>query len=212
MNVYSFYEPLDEFSKIHQDQKTLIEIWKKSWRYYGWNPIIYGINECKLSEDYQSVYDACKKLPTVNIKKYELYCFLRWLYMGEVGGWYADTDMINYGFTPMECREKTATTSVALHCASIHCSKNGYKKIINEFKKLNENDPRHAMAKNKKHFSDMLILESIRDIDIKLDIQKEYVNKICRYAKVVHYPLGVLSNGKTRTETVLEDERTKIFI
>ena len=216
MNIYAFYEPLDEFSTVHQDQLKLIELWKKSWIYYGWNPIVYGIKECKLSNDYDRVYDVCHKLPTVNIKTYELYCFLRWLYMGEIGGWYADLDMINYGFTPIESHNKTITTSVVLHCSSIHMPINGYKSVIESFKNLKESDKRYGIVNDNKHFADMYILESMRDIDIKLDIQKEYMDVGYEDAKIVHYHFGIYNknntSGKTRTQIILEDPRTNIFI
>ena len=47
MNIYAFYDAIDEPWINHADQNALIEIWKKSWSYYGWTPVVYGIKECE---------------------------------------------------------------------------------------------------------------------------------------------------------------------
>jgi hypothetical protein len=217
MNVYAFYEPLDYYAYVHEDQKKLIELWKKSWSYYGWNPIVYGIKECQESEDFKAVYHSCENLPTINYKKYELYCFLRWLYMSKVGGWYADLDMINYGFTPLECNGKTATASLGLQCSCFHMSTDGYKAVIETLKNLKESDSKYnAMVNGKKHFSDMYVLSNFKDIKIKLNIQKEFMSIGYKNAKIVHYHFGMYNNpncvGRTRTQVILEDPRTKAFL
>ena len=74
MNVYAFYEPIEGFDQT--DQNNLIEIWKKSWSYYGWNPVIYGLKECQECEGYDEYYKMCESYPTVNVKQYEMLCFL----------------------------------------------------------------------------------------------------------------------------------------
>ena len=38
MNIYTFYAKIED--SIHEDQLRLINIWKKSWSYYGWNPVV----------------------------------------------------------------------------------------------------------------------------------------------------------------------------
>ena len=31
---------------------------EKSWRYYGWNPIVYGIKECESCDGYEELYNG----------------------------------------------------------------------------------------------------------------------------------------------------------
>lgn len=219
MNVYCFYEPINEPWINHSDQNDLIEIWKKSWSYYGWTPVIYGIKECENCDGYEELYNACQKLPTVNSKKYEMYCFLRWLYMSKVGGWYADMDMINYGFFPIDYGEKIVTTWVAIHCSSICMPPNKYKKIIDDIInfKISEKDY-YGFDKNgnkKPHVSDISILSSYKDIDIKLDIFKEYPYYGYDVSLITHYPLNCMFSEKeklTRTQIILKDERAIKFL
>lgn len=218
MNVYAFYEPIKEFNQ--DDQNELINIWKKSWIYYGWNPIIYGLKDCQECEGYDEYYKMCESYPTVNPKKYEMFCFLRWLYMSKVGGWYADLDMINYGFYPLDCGDKIVTTSNVLNCSSIHMSKNGYKNLVEKINslKVTENDYYdYGEGKKVAHLSDIYVLsEHSKNVDTQLNILVEYPNNLYDLSLIVHYPFNIYSHhftkGKTRSQIILEDPRTKIFM
>ena len=57
MNIYTFYVKIDD--STHDHQLKLIDIWKKSWSYYGWNPVIYGLKECQECEGYDEYYKIC---------------------------------------------------------------------------------------------------------------------------------------------------------
>jgi hypothetical protein len=223
MNIYAFYEPIDGYD--HDDQKSLINIWKKSWSYYGWNPIVYGIKECQSCEGYDEYYKLCESYPTINPKQYEMLCFLRWLYMSEVGGWYADLDMINYGFYPLECGDKIVTTTPVLNCSAIHMPKNKYKDLISIIKSLKSDGNTfwdyYDINIKVPHLSDTYVLsEYSKNIDIGLNIEVEYPNHLYDVSLIVHYPFAMYSPlysnkniiGKTRSQIILEDPRTKIFM
>lgn len=218
MNVYAFYEPLEGYDQT--DQNNLIEIWKKSWSHYGWNPIVYGIKECKQYSEYDEYYKMCESYPTINPKQYEIFCFLRWLYMSIVGGWYADLDIINYGFYPLECNDKIVTTTTVLNCSSIHMPKDKYKNLIDVMNslKVTENDYYdYGNGKKVPHLSDTYVLsEYSKNIDTRLDILMEYPGNSYDISLLVHYPFNMYSHpftkGKTRSQIILEDPRTKIFI
>lgn len=218
MNVYAFYEPINEPWINQTDQNNLIEIWKKSWSHYGWNPIVYGMKECKECDGYNELYSICENYPTVNPKIYSIICFIRWIYMSKVGGWYADLDMINYGFYPTEFGEKIVTASYTLHCSTIHMSVEKYKKLIDNIKNLKITDEHYFDIGNGKkvaNVSDMDVLLKYNDnLDLRLNIQSEYPynNNL-----IVHYPFAMYASdnnikGKTRSEVILQDERTKIFL
>lgn len=218
MNIYAFYEPINEPWIDHTDQNALINLWIKSWSYYGWTPIIYGIKECENCEGYEELYNVCQKLPTVNPKKYETYCFIRWLYMAKIGGWYADMDMINYGFLPVDYGDKTVTTGVKLHCSSIHMSSINYKKIVDAIKNFKLSDKDYYDFNNDgtktPHVSDMSVLSSYGQIDIALDILKEYPYGGHTTSTIVHYPFSCMKSvdiNITRTQIILKDKRTVKF-
>ena len=220
-NVYAFYEPINEPWVDQMDHNNLIELWKKSWRYYGWNPIVYGIKECESCDGYEELYNACQSYPTVNPKQYEMLCFLRWLYMSEVGGWYADLDMMNHGFYPTEFGDKIITTAYTLHCSAIYMSAEKYKKIVDHIKNLKITDEDYfdfGDGRKAPTVSDMTVLtKHNNDIDLKLEIQSEYPHNDYKNKLIVHYPFAIYGSdsnlkGKSRSQIILEDDRTKTFL
>lgn len=214
MNVYAFFEPIDENWIDHKDYKKILELWKKSWTFYGWNPVIYGIKECEKHPQFDLIYKLCEKFPTVNPKKYEMFCYLRWLYMANVGGWYSDIDMINYGFTPKDYQNKIVSSGIALHCCPIFMNTNNYQKLIDTYFNINENS--FISIHNKPHYSDMYILKNFSDnIDIKLNILKEYPYYGHDVSLITHYPSNCMFSEKentTRTQIILKDKRTAEFL
>jgi len=205
MNVYAFFEPIDENWIDHSDYQKIIDLWKKSWSFYGWNPIIYGIDECKKHAQYDVIYKFCEKLPTVNPKKYEMFCYLRWLYMANVGGWYSDVDMINYGFTPIDYKNKIVTTGFALHCSPIYMDNNNYQKLIDSYFNIDESS--YVLINNKIHYSDMYILKKFSEnIEIKLHLCDQYPDDVKEKHVLAHYPFR-----SNRHKIIQEDKRSKIF-
>jgi len=221
MNVYTFYEPINDFGNKNQ-YDDLIKIWKKSWQYYGWNPIILNLNDAKKHPDYNFLYQKCKEFPTVNHKTYELYCFLRWLAIAQYGGWVADIDIINYGFTPVDFGEMVVTTRYdkSLCGTSFYMSKNKYIELIEEFKNYQISEKDMHMINNQKiyHISDMTVKQQTRiNINLALKIHGLYGNSTYKNDLLVHYTSPCADwlpcdKGKTRVQLIEEDERSKVFL
>ena len=220
-NVYAFYEPINEPWVDQMDHNNLIELWKKSWRYYGWNPIVYGIKECESCDGYEELYNACQSYPTVNSKIYSTIFFIRWIYMSKMGGWYADLDMMNHGFYPAEFGDKIVTTTYTLHCSAIYMSAEKYKKIVDHIKNLKITDEDYfdfGDGRKAPNVSDMTVLtKHNNDIDLKLEIQAEYPHNDYKNKLIVHYPVAIYGSdsnlkGKSRSQIILEDDRTKTFL
>ena len=110
MKIYAFYDSLGNFPG-RDDYKKLIDIWQKSWIYYGWDPVILTLDDAKKHKDYQRLLEISNERPTVNRKDFETLCFLRWLSMFDKSGWYCDVDMINYGFEPVSYENLVVTTN-----------------------------------------------------------------------------------------------------
>ena len=102
MNVYAFYEPINEPWVNQHDQQILIDLWKKSWNHYGWNPVIITLDDAKKHSLYDNFYKKIEQFPTVCPKIYDMYCFLRWLSFANFGGWMSAVSIMNYGFTPVD--------------------------------------------------------------------------------------------------------------
>ena len=97
MNIYTYYD------EVLENQIEIIEIWKESWRKNGWNPIVLDQQSINCS-DVEIEY--LENLPSVNPKKYEMACFLRWNAMSNIGGgWMCDYDVINLGFSPDDSKK-----------------------------------------------------------------------------------------------------------
>jgi len=66
MNIYTFYEPVNELN--HRSNEKILEIWKKSWAYYGWNPIVLNLKDAKKHKFYDEYKKKCETYPTLNPK------------------------------------------------------------------------------------------------------------------------------------------------
>lgn len=94
---YTYYEKVPE---IHSDQQELIELCAMSWNRAGWDLIVLDESVSRQHPFYFTYSQTIKNLPTINPKKYEYSCFMRWLAMAQVGGgMMIDYDVINLNFT-----------------------------------------------------------------------------------------------------------------
>jgi hypothetical protein len=217
MNIYTFYEPINFLS--HHKNEKILEIWEKSWRYYGWNPIILNLDDAKRHPFYEDYIKKCQQFPTVNNKDYEILCFLRWLAVAEVGGWHCDFDIINYGFEPIDYKEHVVTcTHWSLGASTIHLSKAGYENLISLIYnyEVSEKDINHEFKQY--HVSDMTILHNIRDkCNISKCLDCEAVYSLTNHkqqswteTKLVHFASAFVGNDKLKC--ILDFHKTSKFL
>lgn len=220
MNIYTFYESIDP-SNIDKNNNELkiIDLWSKSWRHNGWNPIILNLNDASDHPEYQKFYDVCYKFPTVNPKKYEMYCYLRWLAMELRGGWHCDYDVINYGFKPVDFGDKIVTCiNGRLSPSTIYMTKEKYRLIIDTILnyKISDVDIKYKENNNKiYHVSDMTIIQSLdsKYSDVILNIEKT-VNVETDWDKsnLIHFASAFIRSGKSKLQTILEHYKTAEFL
>ena len=217
MNVYAFYDPIGEQTKEYTD---LISLWERSWRYYGWNPIILTLKDAQKHERYNELHEKAKAWPTINGKQFEIYCFLRWLAIANIGGWYTDVDMMNYGFMPYDYGEGSVTTQQhSIAPATVYLTKKKYNDlIIDSLMNYEITELDFMKSVNQYHVSDLNILNpKTHLLDVILGVQADYMlDPKWTTAKIVHYTTPCPSfnekdKGKTRVEIILEDERSKVF-
>ena len=105
--VICYYQQFE--TKFSKDSEQFLELWKKSWRSNGWNPVILGEKDAMLNPLYVKIDinnpDANFYKTDNSNWKYHRSCYLRLLaYCQYVRNnnvtLYADYDVINYNFTP----------------------------------------------------------------------------------------------------------------
>jgi len=222
MNVYSFYEPIAESGNA-EEYEELIYLWKKSWTKQGWNPIIFNLEDCKRHPLYNEIYKICEQRPTVNGKKFEMYCYLRWLSMADVTGWYCDVDIINYGFKPVDYGDLVVSSDYVakIHGTCFYMPKEKYRQLIQEIKdyKIEESDCFIANGCKQYHLSDLIIMAKTKiKIDSYISVHGSY-KASANWQKdlIVHYTspcvnIDPLDVGKNRVQIIKEDPRCKIFL
>jgi hypothetical protein len=213
MNIYTFYEPIN--NSTFSDNKKILEVWKKSWSYYGWNPIVLTLEDCKKHSFYEKYREKCESFPTVNDKNYEILCYLRWLAMANLGGWHCDFDVINYGFEPIDYKEKIVScTHWSLGASTVHLPKNGYENLINLIYNYEVSEKDINTEFKRHHVSDMTILNNLRNycnIDLCLDCEAVYSltnhgQELWTKMKLIHFASAFVNGEKLNK--ILNFEKT----
>lgn len=100
MKVFTYYMPVPGLWS-DESQKSLLDVWARSWRKQGWDPIVLTEDHAKTHPSYPTFKDRFWSLPTEYGHDYEGACFMRWLAVAQAGGgMMTDYDVINYGFKP----------------------------------------------------------------------------------------------------------------
>jgi hypothetical protein len=99
MKIYTYHTNLES---LPQRNETL-DIWEKSWKKNGWEPIILCEDDAKNHPLYFQFSSKIKSLPSVNTKGFDYHAFMRWLAVPSVGGIVStEPDVINYRLKPSD--------------------------------------------------------------------------------------------------------------
>lgn len=102
MNVYTYYMPVPGLWS-EDSQRALIDVWARSWKKQGWNPVVLNEEDAKKHPRYAEFKKKYWSLPTEYGHDYEGACFLRYVAVAAAGGgMMTDYDVINYGVPPSE--------------------------------------------------------------------------------------------------------------
>lgn len=102
MIVHTYHDPSVDPSG---SQKALLELWAKSWQARGWETAVLGPGDARKHIYFDIISKSDFLRLTVNDWNYSFACYCKWMAMVQVGGMYADPDVINYGFTPPNWNE-----------------------------------------------------------------------------------------------------------
>ena len=205
MQITCFYQPLNtEFSK---DSIKLIELWKKSWSNYGWDPQVLSLDDAKKHPSYNEIdlenYSSNLYKHSINGYEYLQLCYARWFAYGLFDGAWSDYDVMNYGFYPDEIlkfKEQSPLfidnigscgfSTVEGHNKIIDGLISSYKEdtIINEILELQKKNNQD------KDISDMHINRRTRSPIHFLQIAlccENFSNNDWRNSKLIHYHNGL---------------------
>jgi hypothetical protein len=213
MNIYTYYQSI-----YHQDANEqnlwLMDVWKKSWRYYGWNPVVLTFDDIKNHSLYDKFYTKCYTYPTVNCKKYEMVCFMRWLSMFDKTGWITDYDVINYGFEPIDHQQDIVSLTGAMF-GTIHGPSSLYKQIIDVILNYTVDETTDFIEINDKkvaHVSDMTILQKCLKPSRSYILETAYGAEGYETSQLVHYGnYHIIKMNTTRKNAIESDARYKSF-
>lgn len=112
MIVHTYHDP-----SVDPDghQRRLLALWAESWRARGWETNVLGPEVARMHMYYTQIADSSFLRHTVNDWNYSLACYCKWMAMAQVGGMYADPDVINYSFAPPEWSEDDVAGPRAIH-------------------------------------------------------------------------------------------------
>lgn len=97
--VYTFCAPVD--GKIPEHEAALVALWKESWEAHGWKAVVLDESSVLVDPEVAEMLAAYRALPSINRRKLDYYCYVRWLAVGQKGGGFmCDYDVVNYGFSP----------------------------------------------------------------------------------------------------------------
>ena len=212
--VFTFFDTVPEIDS--SEQKKQIEIWKSAWKTRGWNPVVLGPLDVMKHPKYAEYRKAFESLPTVNPKKYELFCLLRWLALDYVGGGLSvDYDVIPGRLTPADLVEiRKASKLVVLQStdanmvpSAVHAKGKMLKKWLEVLAgyKLDAKDVEGTSA----HVSDQSILnrQSGAAWIQKESLVKEVGEVGWQGSPLVHFPNGAVYKyrpGTAKSTLMLE--------
>ena len=214
MNIYTFYQNLNP--QKEQENLWLLDVWKRSWSYYGWNPIILTLDDAKLYPRYETFYNKCYTYPTINHKDYEMACYLRWLTMFDKQGWVTDFDVINYGFVPVDYDNEIVSLTGSMGGSTIFGTNTFYQHVIDvimNYKFNEQNDVITMYDKTLVHVSDLTIMSRCLTPTKVFLLESRYGLDGYENSQLVHYANHYIQQKNTDRRTAIHtDPRSKFFM
>ena len=222
-NVIGYFEPLKrpgtkkDVHPLTEHNFELMELWKKSWRNNGWNPIILGSQDAEEHPDYSRLdiknIDNPLYVNNINGSDYQIACYNRHLaysnFVLKNGTTLnADCDVINYSFTPEDCDLYEDNSIIGDGVSVVRLSKTGAEDIVRAILKGIEVGPRNDMEC---YFNLTTVFKVIGsaarwgDLKIEDNILTNYDD--CKTSKLVHYHNGLWELTEKQLFNIIHPKR-----
>jgi hypothetical protein len=212
MNIYTYYQQLKENDEANI---WLLDVWHRSWKFYGWNPIVLTLDDAKNYEEYDKFCNVCETFPTVNNKNYEVACFVRWLTMYDKSGWITDFDVINYGFEPIDYKNEHVSLTGSMGGSTISGPNTFYKDVINTIMTY-KFDPTIDFIftdQIRHHISDLTVMDRCFKPTLINLVESRYGITGYDTSLLVHYANAYINQKNTnRYDAIVNDPRSKKFL
>lgn len=184
MNIYTYFVPVSQID--YEGECRILNIWKRTWSEFGWNPVVLTENDAKGSPRYDWYFAQMKKKPFMNSFEYEMACFQRWLAMAQIGGGvHSDYDCMNNGLQPEDIKsfveDGNMTVYEPAHIPSlVSGSYREYHRMVDLFAGFDTSHFKPEMHKDTRggtSVSDMLIIannpETVRPSKVVWEFRRE---------------------------------------
>lgn len=194
-----YYEQIENTKHPNDDVSALINLHKESFERFGWEVLRVGEDTARQHPKFELFDNPGTVLgKSGNPWVYTRACYMRWLAYSVAGCYFADFDVMNYGFLPSDAQEIVAMCEVGRPIflspagAVGLMNKPAYEKVIQTYVDFIERPViEGAMSQD---VNDMTIMrqlrpewyESISYFDDRYC--KDYTNPGWETANLVHYP------------------------
>jgi hypothetical protein len=151
--VYTFCAPI--LGKDPGHEAALVDLWRESWIANGWDAVVLDESSVRVDDEVTRMLLTYRELPSINRKKLDYYCYVRWLAVAQAGGGFmCDYDVVNYSFAPRPAGR------MAIYERSVPCLVSG---TAAEYARIARFFAAYAVAaddrlQGRPHVSDMMIL------------------------------------------------------
>ncbi|KAJ8025196.1 hypothetical protein HOLleu_35333 [Holothuria leucospilota] len=164
--IHTYFEPQPNASpSTVENEKKLIEAWRAAWLAAGWTPRVLTETDAKSHPDYMSFRERFWKLPTVNVKEYEVACLMRHVAMAAVGGgWMSDYDVIPFHFPACTkpFNDGIYTVYMLYTPSLVSASATEFTRVSNLMADVQWRDQPHYFSfKGVFHVSDMFVIKKL---------------------------------------------------
>ncbi len=83
--ICTYFVPFAHNKEFAEDYIDLVKLWEESWAMQGWRTAVLTDEDAVTHPLYSENIDSIQNLPTLNNKKYELSCYLRWFAAVQAG-------------------------------------------------------------------------------------------------------------------------------
>jgi len=188
MNVFCYFDN----PKAPNYPDRLIECWRESWEANGFTPRVMTEADARANPRFTEIEATCKALPTVNDRRFEMSCWLRWLAFQQVApGVFTDYDVINFSLRPEDVPTGNVVCleSPASPCC-IYATREGLAGFLDAFKLGNQCA---TLIDGRQHTSDLMVFQAWHK-GPPIALSKLVTHAGHLHSQCVHFPNGLVKN------------------